>query len=320
MRNLFFICFLIVGTLISCQSGPSKKNADAVAPAEMKSPVLLGDPYILLHDGIYYAYGTHSDQGIEVYTSDDLLTWKYKGLALNKKDSWADRWFWAPEVYAVNGKFYMYYSADEHICVAVSDSPTGPFVQEKKEPMITDEKCIDNSLFIDDDGTPYLTFVRFNDGNNIWIAELEKDLTTIKKETMHPCLHVSQEWEEVWPRVNEGSFIIKHNGLYYMSYSANSYESPFYGVGCATATTPMGTWTKYEENPLLQKPDGLVGVGHSAMFTDKAGKLRIVYHSHKDKEKIHPRVMHIGEVFFETVDGVDRMRISEKYITPTLVE
>ena len=105
-----------------------------------------------------------------------------------------------------------------------------------------------------------------------------------------------------------------------MSYSANSYESPFYGVGCATATTPMGIWTKYEENPLLQKPDGLVGVGHSAMFTDKAGKLRIVYHSHKDKEKIHPRVMHIGEVFFETVDGVDRMRISKKYITPALVE
>lgn len=152
------------------------------------------------------------------------------------------------------------------------------------------------------------------------IAELEKDLVTIKKETMRPCLHVSQKWEEVWPRVNEGSFIIKHNGLYYMSYSANSYESPFYGVGCATATNPMGTWTKYDENPLLQKPGELVGVGHSAMFTDKAGKLRIVYHAHKDKEKIHPRAMYIGEVSFENVNGVDRMRISEGYITPELVK
>ena len=69
--------------------------------------------------------------------------------------------------------------------------------------MIADEKCIDNSLFIDDDGTPYLFFDRFNDGLNIWVAELEKDLMTIKKETMHPCIHVSQAWEEVWPRVNE---------------------------------------------------------------------------------------------------------------------
>ena len=38
------------------------------------------------------------------------------------------------------------------------------------------------------------------------------------------------------------------NGLYYMTYSANSYESPFYGIGCATASDLMGTWTKYEEN------------------------------------------------------------------------
>ena len=319
-KNLVFICLLLVGTLVSCQSASSKKDTDNTTTNEVKTPVPLGDPFIMLHDGIYYAYGTHSGEGIEVYTSNDLLTWKYEGIALNKKDSWADRWFWAPEVYAVNGKFYMYYSADEHICVAIADSPAGPFVQEKKEPMITDEKCIDNSLFIDDDGTPYLTFVRFNDGNNIWIAELEKDLVTIKKETMRPCLHVSQKWEEVWPRVNEGSFIIKHNGLYYMSYSANSYESPFYGVGCATATNPMGTWTKYDENPLLQKPGELVGVGHSAMFTDKAGKLRIVYHAHRDKEKIHPRAMYIGEVSFENVNGVDRMRISEGYIIPELVK
>ncbi|WP_288241322.1 glycoside hydrolase family 43 protein [uncultured Bacteroides sp.] len=319
-KNLFFICLLVLGAFASCHSGsPKKETGDAVAN-EVKVPVPLGDPFIMLCDGVYYAYGTHSAEGIEVYTSDDLLTWKYKGLALNKKDSWADRWFWAPEIYAVNGKYYMYYSADEHICVAVADSPTGPFVQAKKEPMIADEKCIDNSLFIDDDGTPYLTFVRFNDGNNIWIAELEKDLVTVKKETMHPCLHVSQEWEEVWPRVNEGSFIVKHNGLYYMSYSANSYESPFYGVGCATATDLMGTWTKYDENPLLQKPGELVGVGHSAMFTDKAGKLRIVYHAHKDKNKIHPRAMYIGEISFANVDGMDRMRISEEYITPELVK
>eukprot|EP00975_Prorocentrum_lima_P013207 2804210-Prorocentrum_lima.AAC.1 len=83
---------------------------------------------------------------------------------------------------------------------------------------------------MDDDGTPYLSFVRFNDGNNVWIAELEKDLITLKKETMRPCIHVSQAWEEVWPRVNEG---------------------------CATATDIMGEWAKYDENPLLQNPGGL---------------------------------------------------------------
>ena len=43
--------------------------------------VPLGDPFILLHDGTYYAYGTHAADGIEVYTSKDLRKWKLHGLA-----------------------------------------------------------------------------------------------------------------------------------------------------------------------------------------------------------------------------------------------
>lgn len=319
-KNLVCIYLFALATLVYCQSGLANvKEGEGSAVAEAATPVSLGDPFILLYKGTYYAYGTRNEQGIEVYTSDDLHLWKYNGIALDNHDTWADRWFWAPEVYEVNDKFYMYYSADEHICVATADSPAGPFRQSRQEPMIAGEKCIDNSLFIDDDGTSYLSFVRFNDGNAIWIAELEKDLVTIKKETLHPCLHVSQSWEEVLWRVNEGSYILKHNGVYYMTYSANCLESPFYGIGCATATDPMGTWTKYEENPILQKPGELLGVGHSAMFRDKAGKLRIVYHAHKDKNNIHPRVMHIGEVTFKNVNGVDRMRISKDYITPRLI-
>src|SRR5690554_1050150 len=261
-KTLFFICVLV--SLSFCKS--SGKDVDE--QDNYINFVALADPFIMLHDDIYYAYGTNSDFGIEVYTSKDLKEWiKSPDLALHKNNSYGDKWFWAPEVYFVNNKFYMYYSADEHICVAISDSPEGPFIQNEKRPMIEDEKTIDNSLFIDDDGTPYLFFDRFNDGLNIWVAELEDDLITIKMETMHKCINVSQEWEEVWPRVNEGAFVIKHNDLYYMTYSANSYESQFYGIGCATATDIMGEWIKYSDNPLLQMPGNLVGVGHSSIFT-----------------------------------------------------
>ncbi|WP_346856065.1 glycoside hydrolase family 43 protein [uncultured Draconibacterium sp.] len=300
----------IFGFMVSAQQSGSQK-------------VPLGDPFILYYEGQYYAYGTHGSDGIEVYTSDDLQTWEgpvgaHNGYALHKNDVWADQWFWAPEVYSVNDKFYMYYSANEHICVATSDSPLGPFVQNKKQAMIQDEKCIDNSLFIDDDGTPYLTFVRFNDGNNIWIAELENDLMTLKMETLRPCIHVSQAWEEEWARVNEGSFIVKQNGVYYMSYSANHFKSPLYGVGFASAKNIMGPWEKFEGNPILQKPDGLAGVGHSAMFKDKDGKLRIVFHAHQSNSEIHPRCMHIGTVGFEMEDGKEIMTIDDDFITPVL--
>ncbi|MEA4982232.1 MAG: family 43 glycosylhydrolase, partial [Paludibacter sp.] len=138
----------------------------------------LADPFILYHNNQYYAYGTSDANGIAVYTSDDLKFWsKASRLALHKDNSYADRWFWAPEVYYLNGQFYMYYSADEHICVATAKSPLGPFTQEVQQPMFA-EKGIDNSLFIDDDGKAYLFFVRFTDGNAIWMAELENDYKT----------------------------------------------------------------------------------------------------------------------------------------------
>lgn len=312
--NLLLFCIITLG-IYGCQSNQS--NTTTEEPKTVLVP--LGDPFIMLYNDTYYAYGTNAEDGIEVYTSNDLNKWKKEAkLALHKNDIWASRWFWAPEVYHVNGKFYMYFSADEHISAAVSDSPLGPFKQADKKPMLANEKAIDNSLFIDDDGKAYLFFDRFNDGLNIWVAELTDNLLSIKEETMHPCIHVSQSWEEVWPRVNEGPFVIKQNGLYYMTYSANSYESPFYGIGCATTDNIMGEWTKYEDNPLLQKPGDLVGVGHSATFKDKEGNQRIVFHAHHDKTNIHPRAMYISSVYFQKENGIDKMRINPQYSTPTL--
>lgn len=321
-KNIIFalILLLLSSSSYSCR----KENADSQPNGDETSVLVpFGDPFIMLWQGKYYAYGTASPDGIAVFVSDNLQNWTVpegpiNGLALNKSDVWADRWFWAPEVYAVNGKFYMYYSADEHICVATSDSPLGPFRQEIQRPMIESEKCIDNSLFIDDDGKPYLFFDRFDNGLNICVAELENNLIDIKPETIRKCIHVSQPWEEVWPRVNEGCFVMKRNGVYYMTYSANSYESQMYGVGVATATNIAGPWIKYANNPILQKPGKLFGVGHSAMFTDKQGKLRIVFHAHNSATQIHPRHMYISTVTFENKDGKEIMVIDKNYITPVM--
>jgi len=316
LRFIILLAFLSICT--SCKSSEiDNENLTS-------EPVPLGDPFILLYNDTYYAYGTNAKNGIEVFVSTNLKSWKRpkgtnQGLALHKNDVWADRWFWAPEVYYVKGKFYMYYSADEHLCVATSDSPLGPFKQSVQKPMIENEKCIDNSLFIDDNGKPYLFFVRFNDGNNIWVAELTDDLLNIKTETMHKCINVSQPWEEVWPRVNEGPFTIKHNGKYYLTYSANSYESSFYGIGCAIASDVIGEWKKYDWNPLLQKPGNLQGTGHGAIFKDKDGVMRLVFHAHRDKTRIHPRAMYITTVRFVDKNGDDILSVDRNYITPTLM-
>ncbi len=275
------------------------------------SSVPLADPCVLFHDGVYYAYGTNPDNRIGVYTSRNLRVWETEHEALNTDGMWGEHLFWAPEVYYIKerNRFLMYYSSDDRICAAWSDSPSGPFVQEEKKPML-DDRCVDNTLFVDDDGQAYVFFNRFDDGMTVWGAELEDDLVTIRPETMKRCLYSSQKWEEMWGKVNEGAFVTKHNGIYYMIYSGNGYGSPYYGIGFATASSPLGPWTKYDKNPVLQKPANLIGSGHSTLFRDKRGRLKIVFHAHHDDKSVLPRTMYTADVSFGK-EPVPVIRISK---------
>lgn len=259
----------------------------------------IADPYVMLYNNKYYAYGTggtKAGEGFACFSSVDLKNWKHEGQALSAADSYGNWGFWAPEVYYVKSKqkFYLFYSAEEHICVATSDSPTGPFRQEVKQP-IWDEKSIDTSLFIDDDGTPYLYFVRFTGGNVIWVAQMTPDLMSIKTETLTECIKAEEPWELLQAKVAEGPSVLKEKGVYYLIYSANHYQNKGYGVGYATSRSPIGPWTKYSKNPILQGdvPNGLVGTGHGAPFQCKDGSWRYIFHAHWSVEKIHPRTSYL---------------------------
>ena len=308
---------IFVTTIISlmlCLSAVAQNASDN----EASRVIPFADPFILYEDGLYYLYGTGSDSGIPVVVSEDMKTWsvpegKDIHLALHKDDSYGERMFWAPEVYHVGERYIMYYSSEEHICMAESLSPLGPFVQRVQKP-IREHKGIDNHLFIDEDGTPYIFWVHFNHGNEIWVARLEGDLGTIVKGTERFCMRISQDWEKVWPAVNEGPFVTKKDGVYYMTYSANSYESPSYGVGAAIASDPFGPWEKSADNPILQFCGSLEGVGHHAVFRDASGMERIVFHSHNRPGKIHPRIIHIGKIRFRKGQVV----VSRKFFTPEM--
>lgn len=322
--NCLFLTALVFAFtfMVGCSTSQGKDNSqeDQSSGIKYRKSLDLADPFILLHKGTYYAYGTNSDEGFEVFYSDDLHNWtKHPKMLLKKEDSYGDKWFWAPEVYynASNSKFYLFYSAEEHICVATSDSPLGPFKQDEKKPM-REEKGIDSSLFIDDDGTPYIFFDRFTDGNVIWVAQLENDWVTIKEETLTECMKATQKWETVEGKVVEGASVIKHNGLYYMIYSGNDYRSLDYGVGYATATSPLGPWTKSDNNPILQKPKGsLVGVGHGAYFMDKNNNYKYVFHAHKNVSNVHPRQLHITNMSIGD-NGITMDKSS--IISPNVVE
>lgn len=255
-----------------------------------KNPVCEGaDPFVLLNNGTYYLYSTNSPDGFRVFRSNDMATWEDLGLCLREDDVMGDKWFWAPEVMEKNGKFYMVYVANEHLGIAVSDSPEGPFKQEQKR-WLNEINEIDGHFFVDDDGTVYLYFVRFEDGNVIWCAKMNDDLQSYDESTARFLFRAEDEWELRDCSVVEGPFVLKHNGKYYLTYSANHTRCEDYAIGCAVSDNPMGPFKKVDYNPILKKNDFVNGTGHHSFTTSKDGKeLVCVYHSRPFRDTSAPR-------------------------------
>lgn len=284
---------------------------------KFQNPILPGcaDPDVIFHEGTYYLYATNTllkpgePVGFRVYTSPNLVDWTEAGMALRAEDSWGDSQFWAPDIVFWNDRFYLSYSAEEHLCIATSDSPLGPFRQKEKKPLHADIKEIDSHFFRDSDGKWYLYFVRFDNCNEIWGAEMTDDLTGIKEETARQLLKPDTAWEmKQWP-VNEGPYMIHHDSRYYLTYSGSHFETT-YGSGYAVSDHPLGPYRKYENNPVLRSNDLVHGAGHHCIAWSPDGKdMFILYHQHCDREHANPRKLSIDRIRFETDENGEEVLV-----------
>jgi beta-xylosidase len=314
-------CFLLLFLFISCL--PLNK----AGLSENETPILLADPTIFYHDGTYYLYGTGSppyNKGFVVYTSKDLKKWSgpigvSEGFALKQGDAFGNAKFWAPQVFKHNGKFYMAYTANEHIAVAESVHPLGPFKQKEIKPLASETKQIDPFIFIDDNGKKYLYYVIVaNGGNRIYVAEMNDDLLSVKNGTETKCIEADSQWENTdkdkWS-VTEGPTVIRRNKLYYLIYSANHFRSPDYAVGYAVSERPMGPWKKYSGNPIIHKKHtGFNGNGHGDLIQGRKNEWLYVLHTHQSETSITPRKTGIikGEFVKDDGTGIDQLKVDGK--------
>lgn len=291
MKNLLTILFLMHSgiTYAQLKPGDGLGTKEVMHNHLVKDTLRLADPTIFSDKGKYYLYGTGSENGFLVYESADLKNWtgpvgKRNGHALLKGDSFGTKGFWAPQIFKYNNKYYMAYTADEHIAIAESESPLGPFVQKTMRPISGLGRQIDPYIFKDTDGKLYLYHVRLQKGNRIFVAQLKPDLSDIEENTAKECISAEDGWENTanakWP-VAEGPTVMKHDKLYYLFYSANDFRNIDYAVGYATSKSPLGPWVKYSNNPILNRfITGQNGTGHGDFFTDTSGQLNYVFHTH----------------------------------------
>lgn len=147
---------------------------------------------------------------------------------------------------------------------------------------------LDASLFVDDDGSLYMYFVRSHDSNksvhSVWgvrmIDPVTPDYSTLVKLTMpHQLYPDGPESDDGYMdgKLNEGPYVVKRNGKYYMTYSAGD----AYNTGLAVSDEPLGRFTKVSAkygNPILRvSPEfgfypcpegwGTFGAGHGMVLT-----------------------------------------------------
>lgn len=289
--------------IMLCVGGMRTMNAESLT---YQNPIGnmrdIGDPYILKDDDMYYMYATSAPAiGFKVWTSTNLVDWQEYGLAYDHINSkmWARGDFWAPEVIKHGDTYFMSYSARNQtdslrIAIATSDSPTGPFVDANSDLIAEEGSYIDGHFFIDEDGTPYFYYVKDNyeniiDGNHVshmYVQEMSEDLLSLVGEPTF-LFGPDQEWEGLGEEFqwNEGPFVLKHDQLYYLMYSANFYAGPDYAVGYAVSEHPLGPFVKSETNPILSSDlaNGISGPGHNSVTVGMDNEtLYAVYHIHTD--------------------------------------
>lgn len=178
MKKISALVFL----LLSLYSIPAAAQSTNDNTFSNPLKVAFGDPYVLHSNGMYYMYGTGNvaRPGFAAYSSKDLVHWQPEGQVYfsDNKNGWGDttaKWggaYWAPEVYEVKGKYYLFYSAqwkknpakeeeNFRIGVAVADKPTGPFVDLFSHPVFDPGyPTIDANVFFDTNGKCYLYYSR----------------------------------------------------------------------------------------------------------------------------------------------------------------
>ena len=250
----------------------------------------MADPSVVIYDDTFYIFATQDPWGgdtLACYSTSDFVNWDEHELNWPTKQACTSTTgnqnkVWAPSVVrAPNGKFYMYVSIGSEVWCGVADEPAGPWrnVFDDQRPLVRHQEgspvhSIDAECFIDDDGKCYLYW---GSGWN-WVnghcmaVELEPDMFTFATEPQ----------DITPPHYFEGPFMIKHDGLYYLTYSDGKCTNDTYKVRYSVGKTPFGPFTEGTNSPILSSDieREILGPGHHCIFM-LDGKYYIAYHRHK---------------------------------------
>ncbi|MES2277223.1 MAG: glycoside hydrolase family 43 protein [Bacteroidota bacterium] len=253
--------------------------------------VFTADPAPMVYNNTVYLYTGHDEDHSKFFTmndwrcfsSTDMVNWTDHGSPLSYHAfSWAKGDAWAGQCIFRDGTFYWYVPVKRSdgkgfsIGVAVSKSPTGPFVDALGHSLTPgDWGDIDPTVYINDDGQAYLYW-----GNPaLKYVKLNKDMTSYSGEIQTVSFAdggFGKLSAGPKPRSQyvEGPWFYKRQNLYYMVYPAGGIPEH---IAYSTSNSPTGPWT-YRDTIMPVIAKGGAFTNHPGLI-DFKGKSYFFYHN-----------------------------------------
>jgi beta-xylosidase len=348
---LIFASFLMfTATLVFSQKKQVAKSGNPIFPG------WYADPEARIFGKTYWVYPTYSDDYnqpdrsdkistvqleiqkntinpqylkqtfLNAFSSGDLITWKKHSHVLDIKDvKWAAYSIWAPSITEKNGKFYLFFGANDiqndnqlgGIGVAVANNPAGPFIDHIGKPLIdkfyNNAQPIDQFVFKDTDGQYFLLYGGWHHCN---IGKLNDDFSGFKP------FSDGSIFKSITPdNYVEGVFMITRKGKYYLMWSEGNWTGPDYSVAYAMADSPLGPFKRIGK--ILQQDSAIAtGAGHHSVINiPNTDDWYIFYHRRPlNTTDGNHRETCVDRMYFDkkglilpvkiTTDGVDERRVN----------
>lgn len=299
MKKLLTAALLTACSAAAISANPPAARQDTTFTATANPFVnykYLGDPAALVDGDKVYIYAGHDECPDNqsryvmhewcIFSTSDMKTFTEHAYTLKATEfPWAQGEAWASQVIRRDGKYYWYVTAQHKsihgkaIGVAVSDSPTGPFIP-CPEPLVTNDMTtkytpiswedIDPTVWIDDDGQAYL----FWGNTQLYYARLKDNMTELEGDIMPvsiPGIHQPSLPDPGKDFYTEAPWIHKRDGWYYLSFAVGFPEKTAY----AMSRNINGPW---EYKGILNEIAGNSNTNHQAIIEFK-GEWYFVYHN-----------------------------------------
>ncbi len=296
------------------------------------------DPWVIYKDGMYYFTYTQGG-GITLYATkkmsqlrdaEPIEVWRPEKGTAHSKD------LWAPELHFIDGKWYVYFAADDghdvnhRMYVIENDSPdplqgTWEFKGELQEP--SNNWAIDGTI-LKYNGQLYMVWSGKTNGvapQDLYIASMSNPYTLSGNRIKISSPQYS--WEQHGSAINEGPEILKNkDGRVFLIYSGSGYWTDDYCLGMLSLRdggNPLNPadWIKHPQ-PVFEHAEGAYGTGHCSFFTSRDGTENwILYHARSEPNNGSGRRKARMQKFTWNADGTPDfgtpVKINEKIEAPS---